>query len=61
MSGQVYSVPGQTGGRGKAFLEGGKASLTWGEWVLLIIIKLFIILFLLEEIRNILQIFKINQ
>ena len=53
MSAQVYSVPGQTEGRKKAFLEwvGGNVDYY----------KVFIILFLLEEIGNKLAIFKRNQ
>ena len=63
---QVYSVSGQTKGRGKAFWNGEKHSLIkiisyMGEGVMLTIMKVFIILFLLEGIGNILEIFKITQ
>ena len=66
MSVQVYSVPGQTKGRGKAFWNGEKHSLIkiisyMGEDVMLTIMKVFIILFLLEGIGNILEVFKITQ
>ena len=65
MSAQVYSVPGQTEGRRKAFLEwagidlSSKVSLTCGGNVS--IIKVFVILFLLVDIGNTLAIFKTNQ
>ena len=60
MSAQLYSVPGQTERRGKAFLEWGKY-FTLVEGVISTIIKAFIILLLPEGIGNILEIFKINQ
>ena len=56
----VYLVPGQTDERRKDFLEWENHSL-WGEEVMLTVIKVFMILFLLEEIGNILAIFKINK
>ena len=65
MSAQVYSVPGQTEGRSKAFLEwksidlSHELSLTRG--VMLIVIKVFITSFLLVRIGDILAIFEINQ
>ena len=65
MSAQVYSVPDQTEGRTKAFLEwksidlSYNLSLTCG--VILTIINVFITLFLLVGIQNILAIFKVNQ
>ena len=64
MSAQVYSVPAQTEGRRKAFLEwksidsSYELSVTCG--IMLTIIKVFIILFLLVRIGNILATFKIN-
>ena len=64
MSAQVYSVPSQTEGRSKAFLEwksidlSRELSLACG---LMLTIKLFINLFLLVRIGNILAIFKMNQ
>ena len=54
-------------GQGRPFWNGEKHSLTlqtisyMGEGAMLTIIKVFIILFLLEWIGNILEIFKINQ
>ena len=65
MSAQVYSVPDQIEGRAKAFLEwksidlSYNLSLTCG--VILTIINVFITLFLLVGIQNILAIFKVNQ
>ena len=65
MSAQVYSVPDQIVGRTKAFLEwksidlSYNLSLTCG--VILTIINVFITLFLLVGIQNILAIFKVNQ
>ena len=65
MNAQVYSVPGQTEGRSKTFLEwksihlSHELSLTRG--VMLTIIKVFINLFLLVRIGNILTIFRMNQ
>ena len=65
MSAQVYSVPDQVEGRTKAFLEwksidlSYNLSLTCGE--ILTIINVFITLFLLVGIQNILAIFKVNQ
>ena len=65
MSAQVYSVPDQIEGRTKAFLEwksidlSYNLSLTCG--VILTIINVFITLFLLVGIQNILAIFKVNQ
>ena len=56
----VYLVPDQTEERRKDFLEWENHSL-WGEEVMLTVIKVFMILFLLEEIGNILAIFKINK
>ena len=53
MSAQVYSVPGQTEERSKAFLEWKSMMLT--------IIKVFINVFLLVRIGDILAIFKINE
>ena len=47
----VYFVPGQTEERRKSL----------GKEVMLTVIKVFMILFLLEEIGNILAIFKINK
>ena len=62
MSAQVYSFPGQTEGRRKAFLEwGNPQSYLWGEGLMLSIIKVHIVLFLLKEIGTIAAIFKINQ
>ena len=62
MSAQLYSVPGQTEGRMKAFLEQGNAqSYLYVEGVMLTIIKELIIPFLLKIIGNILVVFKINQ
>ena len=66
MSTQVHSTPGQTEGRKKAFLD-GKAQTYPMKYILhhvgvmLTIIKVFLILFLLVRIGNILAIFKINQ
>ena len=65
MSAQVYSVPDQIEGRTKAFLEwksidlSYNLSLTCG--VILTIINVFITLFLLVGLQNILAIFKVNQ
>ena len=56
----VYLVPGQTEERREDFLEWENHSL-WGEEVMLTVIKVFMILFLLEEIGNILAVFKINK
>ena len=65
MSAQVYSVPGQTEGRSKAFLEWKSIDLfhelSRTRGAMLIVIKVFITLFLLVKIGNILAIFKINQ
>ena len=62
ISALVYSVPGQTEGRRKAFFEWGNTqSYLWGEWAMLTVIKVLIILFLLKEIGNILAISKKNQ
>ena len=60
MSTQVYSVHGQTEGRTKALLEWKSIDLCYGLSLTgggnLTIIKVFIILFLLVRIRNILAI-----
>ena len=67
MSAQVCSVPGQTEGRGKAFLEWKSIDLSYKLlhllqlWVMLTIIKVFINLFLPVRIGNNLAIFKMNQ
>ena len=65
MRAQLYSVPVQTEGRRKAFLKWKsidyRINYLLHVGVMLTIIKLFIILFLLMEIENILAIFKINQ
>ena len=64
----LYSVPSQTGGRSKVFLERKSIDLQLIPWtyllhvgVMLTIIKEFINLFLIERIGNILNIFKVNQ
>ena len=54
MSAQVYSVPGQIEGRSKIFLESKSIDLAC-------IIKVFINLFMLVRIGNILAILKIIQ
>ena len=62
MSAQVYSVPDQTEGRRKALLEWKSIDLSYEHvGIMLNVIKVFIILFLLVRIRNILKTFKINQ
>ena len=65
MSVQAYSVPGQTEGKRKAFLEWKSIDLSFKLShtckVMLTIMKVFIILFLFVGIENILAIFKINQ
>ena len=64
MNAQVYSVLGQIEGRRKAFLEWKKIDLSYllhRVEVMLTVTKVFIILFLLVGIGNILVIFKINQ
>ena len=69
MSAQVYSVPGQTEGRTKSFFGPEKHRLIpyislnflLHVGVMLAIIKVFINLFLLVRIGNILAIFKMNQ
>ena len=64
MSVQVYSVPGQTEGKRKAFLEWKSIDLSYyyllRKGVMLIIIKVFIILLLTVGIGNIHAIFKTN-
>ena len=63
MNDQVYSVPGQTEGKRKAFFEWKSVNLSYVMnyvGLMLTIIKVFIILFLVR-IGNILAIFKINQ
>ena len=68
MSVQVYSVPGQTVSRRKAFLEWKSIAMAKHPvnyllhvGVMLTIAKVFIILFLFVRIGNILATFKINQ
>ena len=62
MSAQVHSVPDQTEGRRKALLEWKSIDLSYEHvGIMLNVIKVFIILFLLVRIRNILKTFKINQ
>ena len=69
ISDQVYSVPGQTEGRRKAFLEWKSTVLSnkmnfllhLGVMLTIIYIKVFINLFLLVGTEKILVIFKINQ
>ena len=48
MSALVHSIPGQTEGRRKAFLEWSSSYKPLGEWVMLTIKKVFINLFLLQ-------------
>ena len=57
MNAQVYSVPGQTERRKKAFLEWENAVLPLGGGGNVNYYKSTIILSLLKEIRNILAIF----
>ena len=63
MSAQVYSVPDQTEGRRKPFRSGKAWTLNYllPAEVMLTVIKVFIILFLLMGIGNILASFKTNQ
>ena len=66
MSAQVYSVPGHTEGRKKPFLEWKSTDVSYEIYltscgIMLTIIKVFLILFLLVRIGNIMEVFKINQ
>ena len=66
MSTQIYSIPSQTEGRRKAFLEWKSVNFDLNYLlhvgvITLTIIKAFIVLFLLVRIGNIQAIFKTNQ
>ena len=64
MSAQIYSITGQTESRRKAFLEWKTIDLSYKlthVGVMLTIIKVFIILFLLVGIGNLMAVLKINQ